>query len=102
MDRIDRDSSSSSGVILGKYNVWRLLFADNLGLLSSSKGDLQYTLDRVFDVCLDAGMKISAAKTKIMCLSRHSFQCSFQTNGVTLQQTEKFKYLEVTFSSDGR
>ena len=26
----------------------------------------------------------------------------FQTNGVTLQQTEKFKYLGVTFSSDGR
>ena len=37
-----------------------------------------------------------------MCLSRHPVQCSFQTNGVTLQQTEKFKYLGVTFSSDGR
>ena len=36
-----------------------------------------------------------------MCLSRHSLQCSFQTNGVTLPQTVKFN-LEVTFSSDGR
>ena len=37
-----------------------------------------------------------------MCLSRHLVQCSFQTNRVTLQQTEKFKYLGVVFSSDGR
>ena len=37
-----------------------------------------------------------------MCLSRHPVQCSFQTNGVTLKQTETFKYLGVTFSGDGR
>ena len=42
------------------------------------------------------------AKTEIMCLSRHPVQCSFQTNGVTLKQMEKFKYCGVTFSSDGR
>ena len=47
-------------------------------------------------------MKICTARTEIMCLSRHPVQCSFQTNVVTLQQTEKFKYLGVTFSSDGR
>ena len=29
-----------------------------------------------------------------------SVQCSFETNGVTLQQMEKFKYLEVIFLSD--
>ena len=31
-----------------------------------------------------------------------SVQCSLQTNGVTLQLMEKFKYLGVTFLSDGR
>ena len=35
-------------------------------------------------------------------MSRHPVQCSFQTNGVTLKQTEKFKYHRVTFSNDGR
>ena len=29
-------------------------------------------------------------------------QCSLQTNGVTLQLMEKFKYLGVTFLNDGR
>ena len=47
-------------------------------------------------------MKISTAKTEIICLLRHPVQCSFQTNGVRFQQTEKFKYLGDTCSSDSR
>ena len=102
MDKIDKDSSPSSGVTFGGSNVRCLLFSDDLVLLSLNKSDLQYTLDRFSDACLDAGMKISMAKTEIMCLSRHPVQCSFQTNRVTLKHVEKFKYLGVTFSSDGR
>ena len=102
MDQIDRDSSSSSGVIFEKCNVRRLLFADNLASLSLNKSDLQYALDQFSDACLDAGMKISAAKTEIMCLSLHSVQRSFQTNRVTLQLKQKFKYLGVTFSSSNQ
>ena len=108
MDKIDKNSSSSSGVTFGKcivcivFSVRHLLFADDLALLSSNKSDLQYALDRFSDACLGAGMKISTAKIEIMCLSRHPVQCSFKANGVTLQQTEKFKYLEVTFLSNGR
>ena len=102
MDKIDRGSFSSSGVTFGECNVWRLLFADDLAYLSSNKSDLQYALDWFFDACLDAGMKISRAKTEIRCLSGHPVQCSFRTNRVTLQQTEKFKYLGVIFLSNGR
>ena len=102
MDKIDKDSSFSNGITFGECNVWCLLFADDFALLSSNKSDLQYALDRFSDACLDAGMKISMAKTEIMCLSRNLVQCFFQTNGITLKQTKKFKYLEVTFSSDSR
>ena len=70
MDKIDQNSSYSCGVTFGECNVRRLLFADDLGLLSSNKSDLQYSLDRFSDACLDAGIKISAAKTKIMCFVR--------------------------------
>ena len=80
MDKKDKDSSSISGVTLGECNVRHLLFADNLALLSSNKSDVRYALDRFFDACLDAGMKISTAKTVITCLLRHPVQCSFQTN----------------------
>ena len=71
MDKIDRGSSSSSGVTFGECNIRRLLFADNLALLSSNKSVLQYALDCFSDACLDAEIKISTAKTEIMCLSRH-------------------------------
>ena len=70
MDKIDKDSSSSSGVTFGECNIWCLLFADDLAFLSSNKSDLQHALDRFSDTCLDAGIKISTAKTEIMCLSR--------------------------------
>ena len=102
IDKIDKHSSSSSGVTFGECNVRRLLFADDLTLLSSNKSNLQYALDWFSDACLDAGMKISAAKTEIMCLPKHHVLCPFKTNGVILKPTEKFKYLGVTFSSDGR
>ena len=59
MEKIDKDSSSSSGVTSGKCNVWRLLFADHFTLLSSNKSNLQYALDWFSDACLDANMKIS-------------------------------------------
>ena len=70
-------------------------------MLSSNNSNLQYALGWFSDACLDAGMQISTAKTESMCISRHPIRCSFQTNRVTLQQKEKFKYLNVTFSSDG-
>ena len=41
MDKIDRGSSSSNGITFGEYNVRRLLFANDLALLSSNKSDLQ-------------------------------------------------------------
>ena len=93
MGKIDRNSSSSSGVTFGECNVRCLLFADNLVLLSSNKSDFQYALDRCSDACLNAWVKISLAKTEIICMSRHPVQRFIQTNGVILQQTEEFKYL---------
>ena len=102
MGKIDRDSSSSGSVKFGECNLRRLLIADDLALFNSNKSKLQYALDRFSGACLDAGIKISTAKTEIVCISRHPVQYSFQTNKVTLQQTEKFKYLGVTLSSDGR
>ena len=100
MHKIDKDSSSSSGVTFGECNVRHLLFSDHFALLSSNKSDLQYEFDRFSDACLDAGIKISMAKTEIMCMSRHLVQCSFQKNEVTIQQAEKFKYLGIAFLCD--
>ena len=77
MDEIHRDISSSSGVTFGECNVRRLLFADDIALLTSNKSNLQYAPDRLPDACLNAGMKTNMAVTEIMCLLRHPVQCFF-------------------------
>ena len=90
MDKIGKDSTSSSGVTFKKCNIRHLLFADDLALLSLNRNDLPYALDQFSDESSDAGMKINMAKTESMCLSSHPVQCSFQTNRVTLQQMKNF------------
>ena len=59
-------------------------------------------LNSFADACNPARMKISMAKTEVLHLSRNLDQCVLQVNGATLKQVEKFKYLGVAFTSDGR
>jgi len=47
-------------------------------------------------------MKISTNNSKVLCLSTSPSQCMLQMNGYTLQQVEKFKYIRVLLTSDGR
>ena len=47
-------------------------------------------------------MKISTKNTEVLCLFRNPWQFMQQVNGSALQQVEKFKYLGVVFTSDGR
>ena len=102
MNTIVKKSESCGGVKIGECTVQRLLFADDLVLLDSTQHGLQQALDRFSDVCSVAGMKISTTKTETTCLSRQPKQCSLQIDGVRLKQSEKFKYLGVSLTSDGR
>ena len=91
-DRIVTKSTSCSGAKIGDYTV-RLLFADDLVLLDSTQNGFQQTFDRFSDACSVAEMKISTTKTETMHLPRQPKQCSLRIGGVTLKQSEKFKYL---------
>ena len=95
-------SKSCGGVKIGECTVQRLLFADDLVLLDSTQNRLKQALDRFSKAYSVAGMKISTTKTETMCLSRQPKQCSLQIEEVPLKQSEKIKYLGVSFTSDGR
>ena len=102
MDRIVSKSESCGGVKIGDCTVQRLLFTDYLVLLDSIQNGFQLALDRFSDAWCEIGTKISTAKTETMCLSRQPKQCFLKIHGVPLEQSEKFKYLGVSFTSDGR
>ena len=102
MNWIDKCSQADECVTIGNCKISRLLFADDLVMLSSTESGLQRALNSFADVCNTAGMKISTAKTEVLHLSRNPGQCVLQVNGATLKHVEKFKYLGVTFTSDGR
>ena len=102
MDRIVKNSESCGGVKIGDYTVQCLLFADDLVQTQDYQNGLQQTLDRFLDTCSIAGMKISTTSTQTMRLSGKPKHYSLQSGGVTLKQSEKFQYLGVSFTSDGR
>ena len=99
---IEKCSQADECATTGNCKISRLLFADDLVLLFSTESGLQRALNSFADTCNTAGMKISTAKTEVLRLSRNLDQCVLQVNGATLNQVEKFNYLKVAFTSDGR
>ena len=102
MNWIEKCSQADECATIGNCKISRLLSADDLVLLSSTESSLQRALNSFADECNTTGMKISTAKTEVLYLSRNPDQCVLQVNGVTLKQVEKFKYLGVALTSDGR
>ena len=85
-----------------RLEIAKLVVCYSVVLLSSIESGLQGALNSFADACNTAGMKISTAKTLVLHLSRNPDQCVLQVNGSTLKQVEKFKYLGIAFTSDGR
>ena len=102
MNWIDKCRQADECASIGNCKISPLLFADDLVLLSSTESGLQRALNSFAYACNTAWMKIGTAKIEVLHLSRNSDQCVLQVNGATLKQVEKFKYLGVTFMSDGR
>ena len=63
---------------------------------------MQRTLNGFATLCDIVGMKISTSKTEVLHLPRNLVQCSLQVGDASIKQMEKFKYLGVAFTSDGR
>ena len=85
MNWIDKSSQADACATIGNCKISRLLFADDLVLLSFTESGLHPALNSFADACEAAGMKISTAKTEMLYLSRNPNQCVLQVNGATLK-----------------
>ena len=83
MNWIDECSQADECATIGNCKINRMLFADDLVLLSSTESGLQRALNSFADACNTAGMKISTAKTEVLHLPRNPDQCVLQMNGAT-------------------
>ena len=91
MNWIDKCSQADECASIKNCKISRLLFADELVLLSYTEYGLQRALNSFADARDTAEMKISTAKTEVLHLSRNPDQCVLQVSGARLKQVEKFK-----------
>ena len=71
MNWINKCCQADKCAMNGNCKISRLLFADDLFLLSFTESGLQRALISFANVCDTAGMKISTAKTEVLRLSRN-------------------------------
>ena len=74
-------------------------FADDLALLAHTHSDIQEKTDRVASTAKKVGLKIHAAKTKVM-KAKNKFRLPVTVEGVPLEEVKDFKYLGSYISSD--
>ena len=76
---------------------WRLtglFYADELVLCGESEEDLRAMLGRFAEVCRRRGLKVNAARSKVMVLNgEEGLECEVHVDGVRLKYVSEFKYL---------
>ena len=93
-----------AGVNIGGRNVNNLRYADDTALIADSQEKLQELLDIVVRESASRGLKVNAAKTQVMVISKGDTQvpANIVANNQQLKQVRNFKYLGSTISEDGR
>ena len=91
-------------VSLGDARLSHLLYADDLVLLSTSKGGLQRCLDKINGFCNKWGLNINPKKSNVMIFNKTGMRprnLSFTVGGRELPITNRYKYLGTMLSASG-
>ena len=81
--------------------ITNLRYADDIVLLAESMEELQNMTTKIEEQCIRYKMKINSLKTKSMKIGRQNEVQNIQTSEGPIEQVEDFKYLGVTFTSQG-
>ena len=78
-----------------------LLYADDTIIFSDSPLDFQKSLDSFHRYCEDFKLVVNLSKTKVMIFGARKFEHRFTLGNSSLEIVQSYKYLGVTFSSNG-
>jgi hypothetical protein len=85
---------------IGELECPLLLFADDVGIISTSIMGLRRMLQAANQFCLDFGMEVNVQKTKIVVFKRTSITARgeyWTYNGEQISKVDSFTYLGVVF-----
>jgi hypothetical protein len=99
-----REIKDRLGIHVGGYNINNLRYADDTVLIAENAADLQQMLDIVVIESAEKGLSLNIKKTETMVISKKNItpKCDIRIEGKLLNQVNKFKYLGVMVTSDGR
>ncbi|BHF86051.1 hypothetical protein SprV_ctg2902923000 [Sparganum proliferum] len=101
---LGRALRESDGVeIAPGHRLTDLDYADDIALLASSFGDLQFMVSRVNEVAKSVGLSINAGKTKVFssCIPDQE-KAPLGIDGCQLEEVDSFKYLGARLLPNGQ
>jgi len=81
------------GFQLGGRYINNLRYADDVILIATSEGDLQYLVSRVQNASERVGLLINSSKIKVMTSGKNKISEKICLNGEYLEQVESTVYL---------
>ncbi|MCG8045176.1 MAG: reverse transcriptase family protein [Candidatus Thiodiazotropha taylori] len=93
-----------NGIVIGLFQLFLLLYADDIILMASTATDLQNALDTLANYCHRWKMVVNNVKTKIVIFrkgGRLPNNTIFTYNGVEIEIVSQFSYLGILFTSGG-
>ena len=95
--------SSCDPVKIGDVPLNSISWADDLLLLSTSKGGLQQSLEKLKAFCWKWGLVVNTEKTKTMVLSKQTYTpACFKYGGAPLQAAKNINHLGFVISYNGK
>ena len=94
-------ADQKGGITVNGTKITNLRYVDDILLLAESKEELQNMTTKMEEQCIRYKMKINSLKTKSMKIGRQNEVQNIQASEGPIEQVEDFKYLGVTFTSQG-
>ena len=101
--RVSLETNKGS-VVIGGLEICNLRFADDFDLIARTLDELQLITNKLYISSAAHGMEISQEKSKVMVNERDQVELPREiTIGRKILETvDKFKYLGVTLTKDGK